>query len=614
MDLEVTVLKAKFLWVSLVVVLIAAAMPRAQSGTMNGAAVIRGTIKSADGSPMEGVAVSARSSNQSWTTSVFSDRQGQYYFPALDAGEYRVWAQAVGFEAAKATLTLGSGRVDQNLSLTPNKDIAQTWMQMSGTEMLQSLPDKTLEDLRGKRLVANNCTGCHTAGWVLQNRFDEQGWGKIVDLMAVYGSHGRIPAYGEADDTKQGSRLIRAYRDEIVTYLGRVRGATEVTSVKPLPRPTGEATQVVVTEYDFPRTDNHHASLIAGGSDWSLGTTSRWAGRAAHDVWVAPDGIVWSADDQVPLRTTASLNPRTGEVKNYYLKDELTGLSFNTHSIHGNSKTGQVWLGSIPDRNFLMFDPKTEQFTRFPKPADFKAPVGGVVWVDVNGNLWATSNGGAVKMDIKTKRYSFHESAIDDAHGYGAAADRKGNGWATQPGVDRVIKIDGQTGKVSEVEFRALDRMEVTALDRSEAITKLRAGQNSAPPQQNTPRRMSSDPSNDLVWVSMYTGNAIAKIDINTLEKKEYKLPNDFTMPYSNITDKNGNVWINGMSSDRIIKFDPKTEKFTEYKTPTLGAEIRHITVDDSTDPPTVWVPYGRSNKIVRFQFRTAAQQQTRLR
>ena len=108
-------LKAKFLWVSLVVVLIAAAMPRAQSGTMNGAAVIRGTIKSADGSPMEGVAVSARSSNQSWTTSVFSDRQGQYYFPALDAGEYRVWAQAVGFEAAKATLTLGSGRVDQNL-------------------------------------------------------------------------------------------------------------------------------------------------------------------------------------------------------------------------------------------------------------------------------------------------------------------------------------------------------------------------------------------------------------------------------------------------------------------------------------------------------------------
>ena len=47
------------------------------------------------------VVVSARASGKSLTTSVFTDRQGNYAFPSLDAGQYRVWAQAVGFEAAR---------------------------------------------------------------------------------------------------------------------------------------------------------------------------------------------------------------------------------------------------------------------------------------------------------------------------------------------------------------------------------------------------------------------------------------------------------------------------------------------------------------------------------
>ena len=40
--------------------------------------VIQGNIKSADGGPMEGVVVSARASGKSFTTSVFTDRQGNY--------------------------------------------------------------------------------------------------------------------------------------------------------------------------------------------------------------------------------------------------------------------------------------------------------------------------------------------------------------------------------------------------------------------------------------------------------------------------------------------------------------------------------------------------------
>ena len=151
--------KAKLTFVGLAAVSIVAAFwmvtgdVAAQAGA--GPAVIRGVIKSADGSPMEGVVVSARASTKTFTTSVFTDKQGMYYFPSQDAGQYKVWAQAVGFEAGRAELTLGRAQLNQNFTLGPNKELRQTIKQLSGTELLMSLPDKTLEDRRGKRIVAN---------------------------------------------------------------------------------------------------------------------------------------------------------------------------------------------------------------------------------------------------------------------------------------------------------------------------------------------------------------------------------------------------------------------------------------------------------------------------
>ena len=74
--------------------------PAAQS--VAGAGIIQGNIKSADGTPMEGVIVSARASDESFTTSVFTDQQGNYTFPPVDAGQYSMWAQAVGFSAGRS--------------------------------------------------------------------------------------------------------------------------------------------------------------------------------------------------------------------------------------------------------------------------------------------------------------------------------------------------------------------------------------------------------------------------------------------------------------------------------------------------------------------------------
>src|SRR5687767_10391851 len=61
--------------------------------------ILTGKITSATNQAMEGVIVSARRIGSTFTTSVYSDSTGEYYFPKLQQGKYKIWAQAVGFDA-----------------------------------------------------------------------------------------------------------------------------------------------------------------------------------------------------------------------------------------------------------------------------------------------------------------------------------------------------------------------------------------------------------------------------------------------------------------------------------------------------------------------------------
>jgi len=580
----------------------------AQSGT--GTGIIQGNIEAADGTAMEGVLVSARVSGKSFTTSVFTDRQGHYVFPPLDAGQYKLWAQAVGFGAGRAEFALASGGVDRKFTMAPIRNASLILRQMSGSEYLASLPQSTPADRRMVHVYNNGCTGCHTASFTLQNRWDEVGWGILIDLMSKTGSSGVAPAPDAV-----GNKMMLAYRDELSRYLGRVRGATELalTDLKLHARPTGEATQVVITEYDLPRPDR--PLHFADGSDWSLGTPARYVGRAAHDVWADAEGNVWIADDMVPERTIAKLNPRTGEVTDYVLKD-AKGKTISTHSIVVDA-VGKVWAENGNDRTFLMFDPKTEQFKNFPRQADMKQGVGGTVDVDSKGNPWATSDNGAIKLDAATGQYIHYEAPPAEGgrlcaeecgnwSTYGISIDRDDNAWVTQPGLDRIVKVDARDDGDDPIAvvLAPLSLPEATEVDYERART-LRGGQNTATPLSKAPRRNAADPNDDVVWNALFHANRLARVDTKTLQVKEYALPTPYTMPYATAVDKNGVVWINGINHDALVKFDPKTERFTEYVLPTRGTEIRHVQVDNRTDPPEVWAPYNRMNKVVRLQFRT---------
>jgi hypothetical protein len=172
----------RFARVSLVA--IAAALGAATFTTLPALAdtPLSGTITSAAGQAMGGVVVSAKAEGSTITTSVYTDASGNYYFPPLPDGNYRVWAQAVQFERPVSNVAVGKAR-QQNFVMRPITD-QEAWIrQLPGDDFLAALPGDTPEDFRMKTQVRKNCTGCHSASYPLQHRFDEDGWSKILDLM-----------------------------------------------------------------------------------------------------------------------------------------------------------------------------------------------------------------------------------------------------------------------------------------------------------------------------------------------------------------------------------------------------------------------------------------------
>lgn len=570
-------------------------LPGCQQGASNDEG-LRGTVKSSDGKTMEGVAVSAQGQGKTFTTSVYTNHDGEYYFPPLESGSYRVWAQAVGFDADRSELTVAVGKeVEQDFTLRPLQDFE---VQLSGTEWVNSLPADSPEDRRMKRVFHYTCgpaSGCHLTNFILAKRFDAAGWDTLIDYMME-------------SQTAPGSVLrktIEGNKDDLVRYLARIRGPEPYPwKFKPLPRVTGDATEIVVTEYDVPRGDRpDDYSIHTNGSDWTQGVASRMEGNAAHDAVLGHDGNIYFTDDSTPERTVGKLDPKTGKVTSYKLPDQ-NGFAVSTHGIVTDPE-GSIWLTNGTEGTILKFDPGTEKFQRFPKPSSMTPRIGGTLTADAKGNLWATQPTGVFRLNPKTGEYTEYKSVTPGGNQYGITIDSEGNAWFAHLGADRVGYVNGQTGEVGEVVIPPASK-EIDPKDREIAKRSGALIDGNPSVYQSGPRRLGADPKGDTVWVGEYFAGRLGKIDIHTKKYTGYEVPNPASSPYDARVDKNHMVWVALMNSDRIAKFDPVTEQFTEYPFPTLGTDTRFIEIDNSTDPPTIWIPYYRPSRMARIQFRTA--------
>lgn len=575
---------------------------------------LSGSINSATGQKLDGVTVSAKLIGSTITTSVYTDEAGNYYFPPMAAGKYNVWAQALGFEQTKMEVDLSANK-RQNLALKTITDQETLWRQLPGELVFASLPEENAEDVHMKQILHNNCNGCHVPSYILQFKFDQQGWSRIIDLMKVIGG-------GLAQD-RPANQIMQMNQQRLAAYLAKVRGPnSQPLKIKERARPTGEAARAVWQLYDVERIPDVGIRTLPAstadndGTNWALGTPSK-AGLIVHDGAMDFDGNVWFTSNATnSLVTVGKVDVKTGEVT--YRKVERADGSGRAAPTHGIARddSGNLWFDVNPGRRSLgKVDPKTGRVNVYPTPENM-APLGGAVTLDVDGKgmVWASAPAGVLRFNPQTAEFTEYKSTqfrrpAGAAGTYGAAGDRDGNGYWAQMAWDTIGKADGVTGKVTEIVLPENGKIrDFLTPQEVEAYGKVTDISNGNPyPWSQGPRRMNTDKAADVLWVGNSWGSSLARIDTKTNDVKIIPFPDPSMQPYHIHVDSKHNVWGNLWTNDQLFKYDPAANKWTLFEFPVRGTEDRHIFVDERSGVTKIVTPVYRNNQMGVMTLRSEA-------
>ena len=493
----------------------------------------KGLVRSTKGAPLEGMMVQLISQKNSIRTTVYSGEDGRYEFPKLESGAYtlRIARPLEFYPYVKESVIINGPaqledivleRVTESELLPPFPEIAA---QLTGAEWLLNLAGTGEE----KKLLTVNCNWCHSYQQIFRNRYDADGWSKIVYRM----THG---AGSPLVNVNERGRLPKEDEAKIAKWLATVRGPdSKDHPFVTLPRPRGRSTRAIITEYELPRLE-----------------------LATHDVTGDSKGNLWYS----PHRSSyiGKLDPRTGVVKEYHVPSTAGALP-GTHWIYVDHND-IVWASENWAHNIVRFDPRTEQFKKiaWKVTEPVNSPMGGNYAIDPEGFIWKCRANAVSKVDSGTgdpvKKYE-----LKKFHGtYGSAVSKDGRyfGGGAWP-QDGVVVVDSKTGEIFEPD------------------TSPNSG----------PARGEFDPQGNY-W-SGGRGGVLVEFDTAKKRIREYPVPTPYGSLYTAKADKNGEVWAGELQGGRYLRFNPKTEQWTQYLLPEPYGHDRESWIDNSTDPVTVW-------------------------
>lgn len=535
------------------------ARPRAQSPT-----ALAGQVTSTQEGPMEGVLVSAKKEGSTIAVTVASDAQGHYRFPAgkLGPGHYAIAIRAAGYDLD------GPSAVDISAAKNATADIklrmtANLAAQLTNAEWLDSMPG-TWE----QKAPLRNCTTCHTLMRPLGSTHNVDDFVAVQNRMGTYTNQSiplkpqvrlalrladQIEARGE--ETLSRNKQVVEKQAEFLASVNLGDRSTWSYPLKTFPRPTGEATHVLITEYDLPEKT-----------------------RQPHDVFVDSDGIVWyiSFGEQV----LGKLDPKTGKVTEFpvpILKPQSPKGELALRA----DQDGNLWIAMMYQGAVARFDKKTEKFQTWSLPADLNKDYTQITEVNatqsrVDGKVWLNDSGTYTlyRLDPATGKFETFKPFPDPSPNvYDISPDPQNNVYFTVFGADQIGRVDAKTGEISTYK---------------------------TPTAKSNPRRGELDPRGQF-WFGEFGGNRIGMFDTKTLAFKEWTPPLPFTFPYDVVADKNGEVWAGSTMTDRMMRLDPKTGKFIQYLMP-RDTNMRKVFVDNSTTPVTVWVGNVHGASIVKME------------
>ena len=561
--------------------------------------LLTGTVTSASGEHLAGITVSVKLPNRNITTSVFTDDQGSYYFPPIRRGHNRVWAQAVGWKAARHRLNLTDAVQYQDFVLHETTNFIP---QLSGDQFVAALPEDTAARRRMKAVFIGVCTECHAANLALTNRFDERGWNAIILAMSRIGAMNTF--------SEKASPVIDYFRQDLAAYLAEMRGP----GVSPMqftvpPRPNGDALLPVVYEYDLP-LEAGGGYVLANGSDWSLGNPSASGGGfGLHDATIDFDGSIWFTynDRESVTRTVGKIDTETGLATDV-MYPRPDGRAATSHGIM-TASDGTIWFnvnlrapGQPGSEKLGMIHPKTKTLKVFTPPIGMR---GMTIHVDEDGqgNIWGDTATGAIRFDPDTHEFTEWKSLTQPGSTYGATGDRDGNGWWTQIGIDVVGHGDIETGRSSEIKLAITDPPFLREGDLSAEDLQVYASRGRG---LQGPRRPAANKTTGDVWVPNYSGNNLMHIDIDTLDTAYYPLPRAGLNPYMAGVDSGHNVWISLQGGDEIAKFNRLTADWSFYSWPSRGTGLRNLAVVERKGALELIGAYFNANRVGRMVMRTS--------
>jgi streptogramin lyase len=516
-------------------------------------AALTGQVTSEAEGAMEGVVVRAKKAGSIVTVSVVTDAQGRYSFPAsrLAAGKYTLNIRAIGYELAAPT---GADVADEqtstiDLKLGRTKDLAS---QLSNAEWMMSLPG-TEED----KSFLLGCVGCHTLERIVRSNHDADEWTQVIVRMNGYGPVSQpIKPQPMLDPERSGSP--DQFRKQ-AEYLARIN-LSQVSQweypLKTLPRPTGRATRVIITEYDMPRP-----------------TTE------PHDVLVDRDGAVWYSDFGELF--ISKFDPKTLKLTEYPVKEFKPGAPVGNLSLEFDRR-GTLWFDTMFQGSLGTLDPRTGEIKYYPLAPEYNDNRVQLNFVglrhDVDGKVWTKSVGTqeVFRLDLATGKWERFQPLKELAGGrqsiYQVISDSQNNLWMSEFRRGHIGKIDAKTGKVTWYPL---------------------------PTANGRARRMNID-DEDRILIAEYRGNKVAIFDTKTEKFTEYPVP-PHTWPYRAAIDKNGEIWTGGMHSDRAVRVNPKTGETLEYLLP-KETNMRTVFLDNSTSPITFWTGSNHGAAVVKVE------------
>jgi len=485
-----------------------------------------GDVRDVEGKPIAGAFVSAKSAHTTW--SVTSATDGSWSIgPVSGDGEFTLSAHRVGF-ARNSLEGITDSRSGIPFILERKADITDDAV---GAAFIAAFPDG-----EEKRKLIVDCMGCHPMNQPVIYKdgelIDEAAHKAAVEKMLSFaGASTAFPVMSPEREAATTAAFL-------AKYLTKENLEASIESTRAFKTPAGG---YIVTEYDLPAQRDLPHDVRLDGSGRLL-VTGMFSNR------------IYMLNTETGAFDTAAIpgpggNPRALDVDESGNWLILGGMSMKVSRFDvGSSQWSHYDMGMYP--HSVMADAQGRawfngHFTKDPVQMGF---------VD-------TWSGETTILEVPPI-----EGYVGSPIPYGLRVGADGTVWSTELAGNRLIKYSPEAD-----EFKTY----------------------TLPKSHSGPRRL--DVAGDgTVWIPEFAGERLAMFDPMNESFTEIDFPSSNSLPYcARIDHTRRLLWVSQCGTDAIARVDMTTMDVIEYRLPTHIAFLRHLDVDQETGD--VWGAYSHS-------------------